>query len=338
MVNLIELKRLATTGEQPTNLTSVEKIVLAYLQGEGDSKELVKKIPLSELDHSLTHYVDEVTLPLWLNVLSVKTLPLFLQLKNSDITTYLKDWLREQKDLHELPCEVNLASWHCKLKDSNLTKIFTELNLPVDCSEVEPFVSSLKLLEESPNQYFTAQLIYLNHGYKLVLGEGENQEANRINWWQQNLVKPVQIAVVCMALFGAVEAQADDQSGAALNAAKNAALSTEQGKQIKETVDQLQKRVTKAAEKMVKETGTQIPVTVVGYGVKAAIDQKVEIKNTSLNSLGLAMDANMAIGFDGTMNLGVGGKTPFLDNGKYKLEGTTGSGKQSIEMKLNFEF
>lgn len=339
MFNLTELKNALQNSEELTDLSSLEQVVFSYLQGNLESKIIVKTLSASEIDLGLNNYLDNSTMDLWLSAVNLQNLNLFLKLNNLEINTQLKNWIGIQSDLKIIKCQVNLETLNCKLEQNNLTGIFSQLNISVDCSEITEFVASLQLVEESANQYFAAQLIFINGGYKLVVGDGENQESERINWWQQNLVKPIQIATVCLALFAANGAKADDaQKDAAINAARGAIMSTEQGKEIKETVEQLQKKVTQAAEKIVKESGTEIPVTVVGYGVKAAMDKKVEIKKTSLQSIGLAMDANMAIGFDGSMNLGIGGKTPFLDNGNYKIQGATGGGANSIEMKLNFEF
>lgn len=333
MLNLSELKKLVN-AEPTANLGSVEQMVLSFLKGEKEALSLVKTLSGGDLELGINNYLEDSTLELWLAALSLNNLNLFIKVNNRELNLKLKDWVLQNSELATLKAEVNLETLHCKLPEINLTAIFVELNIPVDCSQIPEFTASLQLVDESPNQYFASQLVRINGGYKLVVGDGENQVEERISWWKENLVKQIQIATVCVALFGAIEVKADD-TAAALNAAKGAALAIPE---VKETVEQVSKRVTKAAEKIVEETGTKIPVTVVGYGVKAAIDQKVEVKKINLNSLGLAMDSSMAIGFDGTVNLGLGGKTPMLDNGTYKIQGSTGNGNSSVEFKLNFGF
>ena len=228
-----------------------------------------------------------------------------------------------------------MKTYNFKISDASVGATLQSLNYDIDLSEVENFKEQLNLLEESDDQYFDAVLSYNGKNFTLTLGQKENIIAERTSFWKQNLVTAIKAGVLCTAIFAMSEVKADEETKAAISSATKAGMAQPE---VKEMVKKTIKSAEKNAKEFVKETGSEIPATIVGYGLKSAVEGKVQMKGKGLKQLGVPMDYDIAVGFDSSYSLGVGGKNPYMKGSDYKLEGTHKSGEQKIEMKVNFEF
>lgn len=345
MNNLNKLKLLVKQSTQVPELSDLEQIVLDYLTPEISLQalEAVKDISRADLQMGIEEFSDESTKKLWLSVLNWQNFSLFLNQADHLYDDEVKEWSVQQGPMQVIGGEFNVQKLSFKLSDSTLHNLFSKLNFNFNLSEVLAFAEQLKFLDETLDQYFPAKLVWQAGEYKLLVGQESkvSSQTSRVNWWQEHLAKPIQAVSICIVLFSSVNALAQSSDvSSAVEHAKQAAL---QQPGIKEKVQDMSKKVENLGKDLanqVKDTPAEIPVTIVGYGVKAAVDQKIEVKgkNVEIKSLGVAVDYNLAVGFDSSVQMGIGGKNPLMDQGTYKLQGVKNHQEEKIELNLNFEF
>lgn len=336
MLSLAQIKNKDFSPGQ--NMSNIEKIIVAFLTPEIslEAIEQAKKISKEELLEGLNAFYDPTTANLFHSCLTWSNVELFLQSENQDLQAYLKEWLQTQDKFKTIKGLFNLQNFNFKVSDNSLQKVLNQTQYAVNLEEVDNFKQQLDLLEESHNQYFDATLVFDGKQFTLHMGEKETITAERVNFWKENLSSVIKASMLCGMIFAAGEIRAsDDDTQRAISHATKAVMAQPE---VKEAVDRTVKNAEKAAKEFVKETGTTIPATVVGYGIKSAVEGKVQMKGKGLKSLGVPMDYDIAVGFDNSYSLGVGGKNPYMQNSNYKIEGIQNKQEQKIQMKVNFEF
>ena len=335
MLSLQQLKN--NDFEHGANMTNLEKIVKAFLTPEIslEAIELAKKMAKEELEEGLSLYYDNSTANLFNSCLNWSNIDIFLKTDNQNLIVAVKEWLVIQENFKQVKGQINLKTYNFKINDSAVGSTLQTLNYDIDLSEVANFKEQLSLLDESDDQYFDAVLNYNGKSFNLTLGQKETVIAERISFWKQNLVTAIKAGVLVTAIFAMSEVKADEQTKAAISTATKAVMAQPE---VKEMVSKTIKSAEKNTKEFVKETGSEIPATIVGYGLKSALDGKVQMKGKGLKKLGVPLDYDIAVGFDSSYSLGVGGENPYMKGSDYKIEGSHTSGEQKIQMKVNFEF
>lgn len=335
MLSLQQLKNKDFAGD--TVMSNVEKIVLAFLTPEIslEAIEQAKKLSKEELSEALASYYDASTANLFHSCLNWSNIEVYLKEENEQLRTFIKDWLSQQDNFKNIKGQINLDTLNFKLTNEKVKLVLTNLDFDIDLSEVDNFKHQLDLLEESSNQYFDACLLYNGKSFVLSLGQIEYKQPERVVFWKTHLSSAVKATLLASILFAATDLKAEDDTKRAISHATKAVMAQPE---VKEAVDRTIKNAEKNAKEFVKETGTTIPATVIGYGIKTAVEGKVQVKGKGLKDLGVPMDYDIAVGFDNSYSLGVGGKNPYMKGSDYKIEGSKQGNEQKIQMKVNFEF
>lgn len=335
MLSLQQLKNQDFSGDQI--MTNVEKIVLAFLTPEIslEAIEQAKKLSKEELSEAISVYYDSSTANLFHSCLNWSNIEIFLKEENDQLRTYLNDWLGQQENFKTIKGQINLKTLNFKVNNDKVKSVLTLLDFDIDLSEIDNFKNQLELLDESIDQYFDACLLFNGKGFVLSLGQVEYKQPERVDFWKTHLSSAIKATVLASILFAATDLKANDDAKRAISHATKAVMAQPE---VKEAVDRTIKNAEKNAKEFVKETGTTIPATVIGYGIKSAVEGKVQVKGKGLKDLGVPMDYDIAVGFDNSYSLGVGGKNPYMKGSDYKIEGSKQGSEQKIQMKVNFEF
>lgn len=339
MYNLAQIKELSLKKES-AQFTKLEQIVFDYLNPEISLSALENSKDLSteELIEGLNHYCDITTEKLFMSVLNWNNISVFLQCDNISVTENVKSWILSQEEFKNIKGSLNLKTLSFKLENSHLKIVLEKIKFNIDLSEVEQFIEQLSLLEESTDVTYPATLKWSHNSFILTIGQDQLINQDRTSWWKDNLVKPIQAATIVGMIFTASMASAQDSNFKESDALKYATKAAMAHPDVKNTVDSITKAAEKKAVDMVKESGTEIPVTVVGYGIKVATEQKVQVKGKVPLSLSSPLQYDLAIGFNNSYQMGVSGDAPLIKDATYKIQGSKNGSEQKIEMKLNFDF
>lgn len=313
---------------ESTNL--LEQVVWEYLRPElsYSAIEKAKFLSKEELILGLEEYIHFKTLPLWKSLINKQNLTLFLNSKNEETKSLAKDYLEDLIEIKKVKGKFNLQSNTFKFNEELYKDIFQALSPSVDIQESEILKQQFSLLEESHDQWIDASLEKSPEGYKLIIGEVQEKT---VSPWAEKMIKTVSSLTLASLLFSSVSFA--DDSNKAIDYATKAVMAQPE---VKEIVDKTIDSATKEAEKIVQETGTKIPVTIIGYGVKVVRDKAVKIQGKSpLKEL--PMDYSLAVGLE-SYSVGLQGDNPLVKDSKYWLQ-NTGSGKENkIELGIKFDF
>jgi hypothetical protein len=321
-------------------MNNLQKIIDDFLTPDIslNALEEAKRLSKEEIVEGIEKHYNFKTSKLFLSLISWTNLDCFLKSENKDLLDEVKNWVLNQPEMLKISGQVNIENKNFKFDDILHKKIFIAFNFHVNTEDLVAFEHQLDLLEENKNVFFKANLILEKNQFTLVMGSDKINESPEANWWKEKLVTPVKALTLCAILFTANQSFADDSSRQALNHAKDFVMAQPEVQEVKKEIDKKLKKAEKEATEAVKDTPAEIPVVVIGYGIKTVVDQKVEVKG-KIPSLAVPMDYDLAVGFDGSVQMGVGGSNPLIKDSTYKLQGgRMDSGHHKIEMKLNFEF
>lgn len=335
MLSLNQLKNQDFSGDQV--MSNIEKIILAFLTPEIslEAIEQAKKLSKEELSEAMAVYYDSSTANLFHSCLNWSNIEVYLKQENDQLRSFMSEWLYQQENFKTIKGQINLKSLNFKVNNEKVKSVLTNIDFDIDLSEVENFKAQLELLDESADQYFDACLLFNGKSFSLSLGQVEYKQPERVDFWKNNLTTALKATVLCSILFATTDLKAEDDTKRAISYATKAVMAQPE---VKEAVDKTIKNAEKKAKEFVKETGTTIPATVIGYGIKTVVEGKVQVKGKGLKDLGVPMDYDIAVGFDNSFSLGVGGKNPYMKGSDYKIEGSKQGSEQKIQMKVNFEF
>lgn len=296
----------------------------------------IKNIELEEMVELLNSQCDEVIIQALENYINKSNYSfLFDKISNNEGKKSIKVICARMEDFKVIKGTVNIKNNSFKMNDISYQCFLNNLKedeLILD--ELVSFKNNLELLGE---EITTIEgVLKLENGlYHLKIGNSLDLETNeRTSFWNSQISAPLKASMLIGVLFGSNFAMADESD--AVKYATKAAMAQPE---VKEFVDQTIQSAEKRAKQVVEATGSQVPVTVIGYGIKSAIDQKVELNGKkALRQIGIPMDYNIAVGFDSSYSIGLGGSNPLINKSTYKIEGTQIKGEQKIELKLNFDF
>ena len=323
-----ELQELSQNFLQE-NLNDLEKTVSLFLMDQEVDLEIIKE----NLDAFLDYYVYPETVELAKKVLDRNYLEIFLSHEKPEVNQIALDYIRESDEFNDFEGLLDPSSliFSCQKQEDLLIlnqapEVFSQ--------DLQEFLEEAKELKETPTKIKAKLKKVVNQegfSFVLTLSSPKGKEEVRRKNLMSKLKKPIQTGVMALAIFSGAEAFAGDGKEA-LKQASKAALETKEGKMLKSYAKEQAKKI----EKIVKESGGEIPAMIVGYGAKVAMERKIGVgyKVSEEGNVRIDLESNFQ---DASVRFSGDGPN-FLENSRYQFNAGTSNGAGEFKFQLGFEF
>lgn len=299
------------------NIPQAEELVLLLKAGSPEGVKNFFELSLNEQQEIIPYLISNLTIDLT-ELISTRNLSLWIK----EDFSLAKKWVVNQPEYKSLRGKVILSKSTLVLEDKEKTEILSSLSPNLFGEELAKLIQVAK--EVGDDREIEVVLTSSLEGY-LVTPITKNE-----NFSVASKFKGITISAVLLLTIFSSNAKADSTEDAIRTAAKAALIQT--GTQDK--IEQFQKMVEQKAQQAIKETGTEVPAGVIGFGAKALVRKKVELKGETPF---VPLNYHLSVGSGGTeIKLE---KDQFLSpNSQIWIQTNVNSNDSKFELGLKFGF
>lgn len=333
--NLVELNNAVSEGIVLDHMSFLEQVVSDFINPEISTKaiESAKMLNQEELANGLEYYTNLNTLSLWQSLLNKDNMLIYLTSTNPLIIEMFNNFVKNHPDFNKIKAFYNPKTKICKIEEQKVGIILSKQNPMVFSDEIEDTINQLNELDEDININLPVTLENQQNGsFEMILGEKPEPKKSV---WKDKLISPLNAMILTSAILMSVGAFAqDNDSKNAINSATKAAMANPA---VKKAFDDTTDKIVKNAEDIVRESGSEIPVVIIGYGAKLAKDKEVKYKGKVGGTSIVPINYEMGLGING-YHMQISGDNPLDNKGKYYIKGSGNSGDTKVQLGLEWSY
>lgn len=299
------------------NIPQAEELILLLKAGSIEGIKKFFELSLNEQQEIIPYLIANLTTDLTI-LIDKRNLSLWIK----EDFTLAKKWVVQQPEYKNLRGRVHLTKQILILEDSEQTEILSKVSPKLFGEELSKLIQVATELGDDQE----VEVSLLAVGEDFLVTPIDKKDIQTVG----SKFKGISISVVLLLTIFSSNAKADSTEDAIRTAAKAALIQT--GTQ--EKIEQFQKMVEQKAQQVIKDTGTEIPAGVIGFGARSLVRQKVEFKGETPF---VPLNYQLSVGSGGT-EVKLEKDQVFSPNSQLWIQTNVNSKDSKFELGLKFGF
>lgn len=313
-----------SSPDQLNESSLLEKAIALYFSKDFSYISLAKTIPNSELAEGLSIY-DDSLLDFWSSIFSKSNIDLFV--KKDYLKESVLDWIESESDFAVLKGKLNLKNQALKVEPS-LGRILSLVNPRIFEEDISKLVKNLELLDESIDKDVDVVLVRKERYFELSLDNKPEETPSKLKKCIELLSVPLFLSVVLSS------SNALATENASLNAIDSATKAALMQSGLDKKMEKFQRQLEDQGNQIIKEIGGEVPVAIVGVGVKVAVDRKIDFKTKTPI---IPANLEVSVGLDET-KMKISHDNMFDESIKGWISGSHTASMNKVEIGVKYDF